>query len=42
LRVFAVSAGSILVTKQRDMKTGYSLGFRLVDVPLGEDQNGNE
>jgi hypothetical protein len=37
-----VANGAITVEKQRDMECGFHLGFRLVDVPLGEDQDGRE
>jgi hypothetical protein len=35
-----IAAGSIRVTKQRDMETGAEFGFALIDVILGEDSAG--
>lgn len=35
-----VTAGTIRVAKQRDMESGASFAFSLVDAPLGEDANG--
>jgi hypothetical protein len=35
-----VSPGAMKATKQRDMQIGAQMGFSLLDMPLGEDENG--
>lgn len=35
-----ISAGRLEVTKQRDLESGYQIGFKLADMPIGIDQNG--
>jgi hypothetical protein len=34
------TAESMAITKQRDGEAGFKIGFKLVDIEIGEDQNG--
>jgi AAA domain len=34
------TAGSLILTKQRDGELGFKIGFKLVDLVIGEDPNG--
>jgi hypothetical protein len=34
------TAESLAITKQRDGEIGFKIGFKLVDIEIGEDQNG--
>ena len=35
-----VTPGALTVMKQRDMENGFSIGFDLIDLPIGTDPNG--
>ena len=37
-----IAPGALTVTKQRDIESGFSIGFELVDIAIGEDSDGHQ